>query len=94
MKLSWTAPALVDVANIDRWLSQEADPKVALKQIERIRGRARRLRDFPQIGQQIGAAWRSVPVQKTPYILVYRIRNDRVEILRVRHNRQAWQPPE
>lgn len=94
MNLSWTDPALVDLAGIDHWLSEHADPQVAIHQIEQIRTRARGLRDFPKIGQQVGAASRSVAVQKTPYIVVYRIHDDLIEILRVHHNRQDWRPSE
>ena len=93
MRLSWTERALVDVANIDRWLSQQSDPSIAMGQLERVRLRARRLREFPTLGRQLGSETRSVPVQKTPYILVYRVQGDLIEILRVHHNRQDWQPP-
>ena len=65
-----------------------------MDQLERVRLRARRLRDFPTLGRQIGSHTRSVPVQKTPYILVYRLQDDLIEILRVQHKRQNWQPPE
>ena len=94
MKLSWTERALTDIASIDRWLTEHAAPEVAEDQVERIRIRARRLRDFPRIGQQLGATSRTVAVHKTPYVLIYRISNGEVEILRVQHNRQDWRRPE
>jgi plasmid stabilization system protein ParE len=92
VRLFWTEPSLADLASIDRWLSLHADPDIAVDQLQKIRARARRLRDFPASGEQVGTERRSVPVQRTPYILVYRVKGGEIEILRVHHYRQDWRP--
>ena len=90
MNLDWTERALIDLKAIDDWLTAHADGDLSAAFLERIRERARRLRDFPRTGQQLNESARSVRVGQTPYVLLYRIRGMRIEILRVHHNRQDW----
>jgi len=94
VRLIWSTPATLDLVAIDRWLTTNAGPDTAESFLERVRQRARRLRDFPQIGVQVEANRRTVRVQRTPYLLVYIVRPQIVEILRVHHVRQDWRPPE
>lgn len=50
-----------------------------------------RLRQFPMIGRQLlDRGFRVLTVPGTPYLLVYRVRGDLIQILRVRHDRQNW----
>ena len=94
MKLFWTARALRDIANIDQWLTQHASQQLAIDQLERVRQRARQLRNFPSLGPHVEGGTRPVRVAKTPYVLAYRINDDLIEILRIHHDRQNWRPPE
>jgi plasmid stabilization system protein ParE len=53
---------------------------------------AKRLCDKPDIGRQGHVqGTREWPVSQTPYLIVYRVKNDAVEILRVWHGRRNWQ---
>ena len=90
MRLIWSTPATLDLVSIDGWLAVNAGTEVAEMFLKRIRLRARRLRDFPQIGAPIDASQRSVRVPRTPYVIVYIVRPQIVEILRIHHNRQDW----
>lgn len=91
MKLIWSGPSRRDIVRIDDWLSKEAHPDTAALTIQRIRERARKLRDFPRTGSLIDRGVRSAPVARTNYLLIYRV-TDCIEILRVRHGREDWLP--
>ena len=90
MILNWTDQALADLASIDDWLNRNASPDVTQTQLNRIRIRARSLQDFPRRGAKFGEDWRVMGVAATPYLLVYRVIDDGVQILRIRHNREDW----
>ncbi len=50
------------------------------------------LLDFPELGEQIWPVgrrkWR---IKGTPFLLLYRVRTEAIEISRVRHVREDWQ---
>lgn len=48
MKLEWAEQALADLASIDSWLTENADPVIAEETLERIRGDAHGLLRFPR----------------------------------------------
>ena len=88
--LSWTAPALADLRAIDDWLDENASPEVALRTLATIRLRARFLENFPHAGRPIGESMRALRVLDTPYLLLYRLLGDQLEVLRIRHEREDW----
>jgi toxin ParE1/3/4 len=92
MRLSWSALAEADLAEIDDyWWVRDRDMAIAL--IERVRLAAERLRDMPAKGTFIdGGAVRKWSVPKSPYLLLYRVQPDGIEILRIYHSRQDWRP--
>ncbi len=92
MKLEWTAAAVADLHGIDKWLIEHADPLIAVWQLERIRDKARRLLNFPTRGPMLGADWHYSQVEQTPHLIIYRVSVEKVQILRIRHNRQDWRP--
>jgi plasmid stabilization system protein ParE len=55
-----------------------------------IRGQTDILDRFPGVGSPFGAEGRRLRVRGTPYLLFYRTLSDRVEILRIRHDREQW----
>ena len=90
MIVDWTDQALADLASIDAWLTRNASAEIAEAQLARLLNRARSLMDYPRRGPRIGAEARSMSVAATPYVLVYRVIDDGVQILRIRHNREDW----
>ena len=90
MIFDWTDQALTDLASIDDWLNRNASPDVTQTQLDLIRIRARSLQDFPRRGAKFGEDWRVMGVAGTSYLLVYRVIDDGVQILRIRHNRDDW----
>ena len=91
-RLSWTVPAREDLRSLDAWLTKEARPQVAVRTLAEILERARFLLNFPHGGRPfLDKQFRVLRVLDTPYILIYRIKGDTIEILRVRHEREDWQ---
>ena len=90
--LLWSAPAEADLAAIDDyWWPRDRD--VADMLIARIRQATERLRDLPEGGEVIDHGgtrkWRA---SRTPYVLIYRVRSNTLDILRVHHERRDWRP--
>ena len=89
-QLDWTAPALADLREIDAWLSEHARPEIALVTLLHIRRRARFLEDFPHGGRPIAQNSRVLRVIDTPHVILYRLVDGVVQILRVQHEREDW----
>lgn len=59
---------------------------------QRLWDAARGLADHPQIGRPGHAAGtREWIVRRTPYLIVYRVRAETLEILRLWHTKRDWQ---
>ncbi len=68
----------------------EASTEVAEATLSRIKLKARSLRNFPLRSPVYVDDQRSIRVERTSYRLVFRIHEDRVQILRIRHDRENW----
>ena len=90
MKLRWTRPALADLVEAQSHIAQD-DPHIARMVAQRIWDAASRLRDNPHIGRagHVSGTLEWV-VLRTPYLIVYRIKDDAVEIIRVWHMKRDW----
>ena len=95
MKLAWTRPALRHLSEAREYIALD-NPAAANRQIETIRLAVNRLKTFPMLGRAgLRAGTREFPVPGTPYILVYRIREERLRILAVLHgsrNKKSGDP--
>ncbi len=88
--VDWTAPAKADLARIDNYFAQ-ADPAFADSVGYAAIAAGRFLVQWPGAGSPIeGETSNKWPVKGTPYVLVYRPLADRIEVLRVRHEREDW----
>lgn len=89
-QLGWTEPALADLRAIEEWLSENARPEIAVVTLVHIRRRAHFLEDFPHGGRPMSGGIRALRVIDTPHLILYRIIDDAVQILRVQHEREDW----
>lgn len=90
MKLRWTRPALADVVEAQNFIARE-NPAAAQAVAQRIWDAATKLCDNPNIGRPGHvAATREWVVTDTPYLIVYRVKSESVEVLRVWHGRRNW----
>lgn len=88
--LVWTQPAVEDVDGIDRWLTANVRGEIAIDMLSAIRLRAHFLESFPHGGRPIGEGIRVLRVIGTPYLILYRIEGEGVQVLRIRHEREDW----
>ena len=92
-RLAWTAPALADLRGIDEWLTAHRDGEFAARTLASVRARARFLEGFPHGGRPIlKDDFRILRVSDTPYLIIYRIVGEQLQLLRIRHEREDWRP--
>jgi toxin ParE1/3/4 len=85
----WSDAALQDFAAIDDWYADrnvEFANRVAIAAVQA----ARRLAEYPQIGEDIGNGMRKWAVTGSDYRLIYRVDANAIQILRIRHAREDW----
>ena len=91
MKARWTRAALKQLHEAYDYIQLDK-PLAAARVVDLIEAAADRLRLFPQIGRaSTRPKTRELAIPGTPFILVYRVRNDMLEILAIYHGAQDWQ---
>ncbi len=90
MKIEWTEPARRDLREIYLYIAQD-NPYAARNLQAQIRERVTLLQENPHLGR-LGRidGTRELVMANSPYILPYRIRQDRIEILAVYHGARIW----
>lgn len=85
MKLRWTRLALADFEQAHDHIAEE-NPEAARQIAQRILDASETVLEYPRIGRpgedRDSREWR---VDKTPYLLVYAIKEDVIELWRVWH---------
>ncbi|MBS0438780.1 MAG: type II toxin-antitoxin system RelE/ParE family toxin [Proteobacteria bacterium] len=90
MKLKWSVKALIDFDEAQNWIAHE-NPIAARAVARRIRDATQLLRANPHAGTPTHIEdTRSWVVARTPYLIVYRVRGETLEILRLWHGRRDW----
>jgi len=83
LSLTWSKRALSDLDKIAKFI--EADqPAAANMLVQAIRAKTRLLQTTPYLGREIQSGIRELVVHRH-YLVVYRIKNDTVQILQVWH---------
>jgi toxin ParE1/3/4 len=91
LNVRWTRPAWADLVEAQNYIARD-NPAAAQTIAQRIWDAATLLSDNPEIGRPGHVSGtREWVVSDTPYLIVYRVKNDAVEILRVWHGRRNWQ---
>jgi len=90
LNIVWTATA---ARNRDEQLTYvgQDNPSAALRLDLEIGNQIRQLLLYPEIGR-LGriAGTRELVINRTPFIAIYRIRPDSIQILRLLHGAQLW----
>ena len=90
VQISWTALALNDLKGIHRYIAKD-DPEAARQTLIRIVNQVHQLAKMQGIGRP-GRVYgpRELLVQKTPYLVPYRVKSGVVDILAVIHTSRTW----
>ena len=90
MRLEWTLPAFEDIQEAGRYIALD-DPRAAKRMAERVREAVEYLVDQPNIGRPGRMqGTRELVISGTPFIAVYWVRGDVVQILRLLHHARQW----
>ncbi len=90
MRVFWTRIALADMAAAYDFVAAD-EPAAAKKILRRIDGAIGLLRRFPDMGRHERVkGTREIVVAGTPFVVPYRVRENRVEVLAVLHGSRRW----
>jgi toxin ParE1/3/4 len=90
MQVQWTASAESDQEKLIAYITQDS-PTPALSQLDEIEGQTDLLANYPKLyrlGRVKGT--HELVVNRTSFIIVYRIKGRSVQILWVLHGAQQW----
>jgi addiction module RelE/StbE family toxin len=88
--VEWSKPARRDLFAVSEYIAQD-NPAAADHVVERIEQAVDRLARHPGLGRPGRVAGtRELIIATLPYVVPYRLRGDRVQILRVLHAARQW----
>jgi toxin ParE1/3/4 len=91
LKIRWTKAALRHLHEAYDYIQMDK-PSAARRMADLIEGAADRLRLFPQIGRPSKRPkTHELAVSGTPFVLIYRVKNDSLEIVALYHGARDWQ---
>jgi toxin ParE1/3/4 len=91
MRIRWTRPAAGDLTQICDYIEKHASTAIARRVALSIYQHVGTLAEFPERGRTGRRPdTRELVLTGLPYIAVYRIGKDGVEILRILHGAQEW----
>jgi len=91
MRIRWTEPASRDLTQICDYLSKEDTRAIARRIAIQIHERIHTLVEFPELGRPgRKAGTRELIVTGLPYLAIYRLQSEAIEILRILHGAQVW----
>jgi len=92
MKIKWVNSAIDNLSNLADYIAED-NPVKARKLISKIRAAISNLAQQPAMGRPGRVEnTRELVIVGTPYIVIYRIQNKEIEILRVLHGAQKCPP--
>jgi len=91
MRIRWTEPAAHDLTRICDYIEERVSNEVARRVALFLYQRVSTLVEFPENGRPgRKSGTRELALPSSPYLAIYRIRGDTVEILRIVHGAQNW----
>jgi len=86
MEIKWLRNALRNLERAHAYIVKDDDPEAARQLILRIQGSVGQLAEFPLIGR-VGRVegTRELVISNTSYLVIYRVKEETVEVLRVLH---------
>ncbi len=91
MRIRWTEPAALDLTRICDYIEKQNGPASARRVALGIHEHIGSLTQFPQLGRPgRKPTTRELVFSELPFLAVYRIRGDVIEINRILHGAQRW----
>lgn len=92
MKIHWSPEAVTDFTAIIQYIRQD-NPPAALRVAQSIYKSIARLGKFSNLGRSgLVDGTRELPLPRLPFVVVYRVKENVVEIARLLHGAQRWPP--
>jgi toxin ParE1/3/4 len=91
MQINWLRKALRNLEQAYNYTCSQQTPEVANNLVLRIQSAAEQLSNYPMMGRpgRIQGT-RELVITQSPYIVVYRVKTNSVEILRVFHGSRQY----
>jgi toxin ParE1/3/4 len=90
VRLEWTLDALEDLDVAGEFIRKD-NPRAAKRMASRVEEAVRLLETSPALGRPGSLrGTRQLVVSGTPFIVVYRVRLDAIQVIRVIHHAQKW----
>jgi toxin ParE1/3/4 len=91
MEIRWSVPAVEDLERICEWIERD-NPEAARSIARTIYHECARLKNFPNLGRASSRmkGRRELVFAPLPYVVIYQVKPDAIEISRVFHGAQNW----
>jgi addiction module RelE/StbE family toxin len=91
MEVRWSAPAAEDLERICAWIERD-NPEAARRVAMTIYEQCARLKHFPYLGRDSERmeGRRELTFTPLPYLAVYQVKENAIEISRIFHGAQNW----
>lgn len=90
MRIRWLKRASHDLNRVQDYIAQD-NPHAAIETVLRIIETVEKLIEYPGLGRPgMIEGTRELVISGTPYFLPYRVKEDRIEIMKVMHGAQKW----
>lgn len=91
MRLRWTQTAVRDLTRICDYIDEHDSPELARRVAVTIYEEVNSLVQFPHLGRAGRKSnTRELMFRGLPYLAIYRLRDEIVEIIRILHGAQNW----
>jgi addiction module RelE/StbE family toxin len=91
MRIRWTEPAARDLTQIADYLEKHGSSAIARRVALSINKRIGGLTQFPEQGRTgRKSGTRELVLTDLPYLVIYRLGGEKIEILRILHGAQMW----
>jgi len=91
MNLVWSPEAIEDLLSLRAYIAEDDPPAAQRVALHIVRNIELLLSSNPQMGRPGRVpGTRELVIPRTPYIVPYRVRRGRLEILRVYHGARLW----
>ena len=91
MEVRWSLPAAEDLEHICEWIERD-NPDAARRVARTVYDECGRLKDFPKLGRTSRrmAGRRELTFAPLPYVVVYQVTQNAIEMSRTFHGAQDW----